>query len=84
MKRKAVLMAIVICAISFSYHCGRQDGFPVIPTLFVDGTFERAEGIAFNGEGELFVTSNRSFWHLECHETGRSAYESRCGRHRRT
>ena len=65
MKRKTILMAIVFGTISVFFHCGRQEGFPVIPTLFVDGTFKRAEGIAFNGEGELFVTANRSFWHLD-------------------
>lgn len=36
--------------------------FPVSPTILVEGKFERSEGIAFNGEGDLFVTANRALW----------------------
>jgi sugar lactone lactonase YvrE len=30
----------------------------------VDGVFERCEGIAFNGEGRLFVAGNSRLWHV--------------------
>jgi CubicO group peptidase (beta-lactamase class C family) len=31
---------------------------------FVSGLFRRSEGIAFNGEGDLFVTADRALWRL--------------------
>jgi sugar lactone lactonase YvrE len=31
----------------------------------VDGVFQRCEGIAFNGEGELFVAGNASLWRVD-------------------
>lgn len=65
MKQNAILIGIFILAVLIFNNSARKDGFPVIPTLFVDGTFERAEGIAFNGEGKLYVTANRAFWSLD-------------------
>jgi len=38
--------------------------FPVTPSVLVDGVFERCEGIAFNGEGRLFVAGNSRLWHV--------------------
>ena len=38
--------------------------FPVEPELFVDDPFQGCEGIAFNGEGRLFVTCNRGLWEV--------------------
>lgn len=48
---------------------GQQDGeasgdFPVQPTTLVEGLFQRCEGIAFSGEGELYVAGNASLWHV--------------------
>jgi sugar lactone lactonase YvrE len=65
MKRRIIPIGIAILTVFNFYYCAQQDDFPVIPTLFVNGTFERAEGIAFNGEGDLFVAANRAFWHLD-------------------
>jgi sugar lactone lactonase YvrE len=39
--------------------------FPVKPTLFVEGVFQGAEGISFNGEGTLFVTADRALWKVD-------------------
>lgn len=36
----------------------------VEPELLVGDKFERSEGIAFNGEGRLFVTANRALWEI--------------------
>lgn len=36
--------------------------FPVKTEIFVDEPFSACEGIAFNGEGDLFVTANRALW----------------------
>jgi sugar lactone lactonase YvrE len=38
--------------------------FPVAPTVLVDGKFARCEGIAFNGEGNLYVSGNASLWRV--------------------
>ena len=38
--------------------------FPVTATVLVDGAFARCEGIAFNGEGELFVAGNAALWRV--------------------
>lgn len=38
--------------------------FPVEATTLVDGKFQRCEGIAFNGEGALFVAGNSSLWRV--------------------
>lgn len=39
-------------------------GFPVTPVPFVQGAFTRCEGIAFNGEGRLFVAGDRALWEV--------------------
>lgn len=39
--------------------------FPVQPRVLLDGAFRRCEGIAFNGEGELYVAGNAALWHVE-------------------
>lgn len=38
--------------------------FPVVPEIVVDGQFRGAEGIAFSGEGRLFVTADRKLWEV--------------------
>lgn len=38
--------------------------FPVQPTVLVDGVFQRCEGIAFNGEGDLYVAGNGALWRV--------------------
>jgi sugar lactone lactonase YvrE len=43
----------------------KEPAFPVEPELFLDGVFERSEGISFNGEGDLFVTANRALWKVD-------------------
>jgi sugar lactone lactonase YvrE len=42
----------------------QQSEFPVAPTVLVDGKFQRCEGIAFNGEGDLYVAGNRALWRV--------------------
>jgi sugar lactone lactonase YvrE len=41
-----------------------QTGFPVTPTVLVEGKFQRCEGIAFNGEGDLYVAGDRALWRV--------------------
>jgi len=38
--------------------------FPVSAAVLVDGKFSRCEGIAFNGEGDLYVAGDRSLWRV--------------------
>jgi sugar lactone lactonase YvrE len=42
-----------------------ESQFPVVATVLVDGKFERCEGIAFNGEGDLYVAGNRALWRVD-------------------
>ncbi|UCE61101.1 MAG: SMP-30/gluconolactonase/LRE family protein [Phycisphaerales bacterium] len=39
--------------------------FPVTASALVKGKFNRSEGIAFNGEGDLFVTANAALWRID-------------------
>lgn len=44
------------------------DGEPDFPTearILVDGVFQRCEGIAFSGEGDLYVAGNAALWRVE-------------------
>jgi sugar lactone lactonase YvrE len=44
----------------------REPGdFPVTAVPFVEGAFSRCEGIAFNGEGRLFVAGDRALWEVD-------------------
>lgn len=42
-----------------------ETGFPVAPRVLVEGTFQRCEGIAFNGEGDLYVAGNAALWRVD-------------------
>lgn len=37
---------------------------PLVPLALVSGQFRGAEGIAFTGEGRLFVTADRTLWEV--------------------
>ena len=38
--------------------------FPVEPILFMDEPFNSCEGLAFNGEGQMYVTCNQGLWRV--------------------
>ena len=42
-----------------------EAGFPVKPVPLVQGKFRRSEGIAFNGEGDLYVSANSALWRVD-------------------
>jgi len=44
---------------------GREPDFPVAARILVDGAFQRCEGIAFNGEGDLYVAGNAALWRVD-------------------
>ena len=60
-------MRYAIFAALFTLSCA-QTNFALAdigePELLVDGVFSGSEGIAFNGEGRLFVTANRALWEI--------------------
>ncbi len=60
-------MRYAIFAALFTLSCA-QTNFALAdigePELLVDGVFSGSEGIAFNGEGRLFVTANRAVWEI--------------------
>ena len=57
------VMPVLLVAASANAGSDEPD-FPVTPELLVDEPFRGCEGIAFNGEGRLFVTCNRAFWEV--------------------
>ena len=57
-------VAAVLVAAGIAVAGADEPSFPVTPVLFVDEPFSGCEGIAFNGEGRLFVTCNRAFWEV--------------------
>jgi sugar lactone lactonase YvrE len=42
-----------------------EPDFPVEARILVDGVFQRCEGIAFSGEGDLYVAGNAALWRVE-------------------
>lgn len=65
-ERVALLLALTaLCAQPAVSQVHKEGGaFPVEPELFVDEPFGGCEGIAFNGEGRLFVTCNNKLWEV--------------------
>ena len=62
-----MLLAIALCSpfeTGFTQEANPETAFPVSPTVFVDEPFNGCEGIAFNGEGRLFVTCDRALWEI--------------------
>ena len=43
---------------------GSEPDFPVAARVLVDGVFQRCEGIAFSGEGDLYVAGNAALWRV--------------------
>ena len=41
-----------------------DSSFPIEPVVFVDDPFSACEGIAFNGEGRMFVTCDKALWEV--------------------
>lgn len=60
------VLAIVICTFNTAAWAQVRTGLieEVTPELFADEPFSGTEGIAFNGEGRLFVTGNRALWEI--------------------
>ena len=63
----AVIAANLCLAANFVAGSGgnaEEASFPVAPDAFIDGRFSGMEGIAFNGEGRLYVTADKALWEV--------------------
>ena len=57
-----LLAGVVICG---PQAAAQDDSTPTAtPRVLVEGKFQRCEGIAFNGEGDLYVSGNRKLWRV--------------------
>jgi len=64
-RRSSCLIAIVLGIAIPRGGLGAQEiSFPVEASVLVSGKFNRCEGIAFNGEGMLFVAGDRALWRV--------------------
>jgi sugar lactone lactonase YvrE len=59
-----LLLLTSVRAASAADAAPTQPSFPVRPEVLVEGKFRGAEGIAFNGEGRLFVTADDALWEI--------------------
>ena len=70
-RRRSVILVLIAAlglpagAVSQEYGRGGEPAFPVAPRVLVDGAFQRCEGIAFNGEGDLYVAGNAALWRVD-------------------
>jgi sugar lactone lactonase YvrE len=68
-QRSDFALAAAVIAVGFGIEGCAAGGdpdieFPVQPEVFID-EFDAAEGIAFNGEGDLFIAANRAVWRAD-------------------
>ena len=63
MKRLSISLVTVLLFV-VTAATAQDDAFPVEAELFVGDAFNGSEGIAFNGEGRLFVTANQALWEI--------------------
>jgi hypothetical protein len=65
MKILTVLTVLMLAAIpAMAQDAPGEPEFPVEAELLVGDQFRGSEGIAFNGEGRLFVTANKALWEI--------------------
>jgi len=57
------LTALSLLALPSSL-AAQEPRYPVTAEVLVDSAFQGAEGIAFNGEGRMFVTGSRGLWEV--------------------
>ncbi|UCD24194.1 MAG: SMP-30/gluconolactonase/LRE family protein [Gemmatimonadota bacterium] len=57
---------VLLTLISFQLtsQATQEPQFPVTARVLVDGVFQRCEGIAFSGEGDLYVAGNGALWRV--------------------
>lgn len=70
MKNLSLGLALLVLAPlpGLAQEAAAEPEFPVAAELLVGGVFKGSEGIAFTGEGRLFVTANQALW--EVHPSG--------------
>lgn len=60
----ALSVTALITVAAMAGNEGVEPEFPVAAELVVGDQFGGSEGIAFNGEGRLFVTANKALWEI--------------------
>ena len=60
----STLLLLTLCTVAVAKEAMTAFVPLAEPELLVGDKFERSEGIAFNGEGRLFVTANRALWEI--------------------
>ena len=73
--RSLSYLSIVLIFVVVFFNCDKQSSptetpdeenpFPVQAEIFVQGKFTRCEGIAFNGEGDLYVSGDQALWRVD-------------------
>ena len=59
----SLVLVLVVC-LPHAILAQNEPQFPATPRVLVDGVFQRCEGIAFNGEGHLYVAGNSRLWRV--------------------
>lgn len=58
------LVGAVVSAVMLAVTPVQVEAQRIEPIVVIEGRFERAEGLAFNGEGRLFMAANRTVWEV--------------------
>jgi sugar lactone lactonase YvrE len=69
---------LIIASICVTTAYAGQDSsivLPVTPEIFIDEPFTATEGIAFNGEGRMFVSANKGVWEVRTDRTARKLFD---------
>jgi sugar lactone lactonase YvrE len=59
-----VLLLLALPSLLMAQSAVPEPAFPAMAELLVSDKFQGSEGLAFNGEGRLFVTANRALWEV--------------------
>lgn len=59
-----VAVAVIVALTGHSTCLHASETARVTPQVIVEGRFEFAEGLTFNGEGRLFMAANRAIWEV--------------------
>lgn len=74
--RTLILASTTWClALAATALCADEPQFPIEPAILVDEPFDACEGIAFSGEGRLFVSCNKALWEVSHDATVRKLFD---------
>lgn len=67
--------AFLIGGLGSRSEASQQDTARIVPEVVIEGMFNAAEGLTFNGEGRLFMAANRSVWEVSPDRTVRKVVD---------